>query len=372
MSSRKPGNNGAIHVPTDTQPENEVSEDKNIGINMYMAFLENIILPSIINYYLRIYKINATPEELLQNAFNMTVETKMLNGRSSYSDATPVTKENASRKPRQIDLVNGCQYLMDRSRSRKGEVCGEKRELPGFFCKQCKRKKAFRQKAVDLAEKMGLTYEEVASPNIQYPEENTVAKPIQRRGGTGIKAGSGGGRASNVPISYPSHSKVPDKPFIEQTVEQSDDTQTLNGIEIDGLDNILYDVNTGIVFYCNTDGSEVVAFGQWTEDEKIARMTESLRETAKQFGLLIGDYTKYDLHHYAIDDEKEKEMSHYQNGLTPVSNLVQTSVPVSTKEPVSNLEQTSVPVPTKEPAPEPAVLEERLHAIPGRRPLRRK
>ncbi len=393
--SQTPGAQGATRViaPPITNLSASASETSgksamDIGTEMYMANLEKVILPAISQFYNDNYDVYVSPEELARGAFNLVLPLNNISAGVSYSASTPGTKENTNRK-RQIDPVGGCQYIMDRSRKRRGEACGDRRDHPSYFCKQCKKKKAFPEKAEKLAEQLGLSFEEVAGPDAERPGEVVTKKPAQRR----APGPSRGGRAANAPISHP---RAPEIPLAEQVTDQPESALTLEAMEIEGLQDILYDSNSNIVFYCSEDGSEIVAFGQWSEnDKKIARMTEPVRLTAKQHGMQIGEYTHYNIGAYSVDEplEEEEEEETGEEMIIPsgiVENAVKPMVPPSSfsapseervilpPEKVIHQPATEVssPLPLsldRETVNEPSVQppEERLHQIPGRRSLRR-
>jgi len=353
----------AGRAATPSKSSLSVSDSSNrtaleLGGDLFMTAMKTAVLPAIINYYNETHGVETTVDEVAQGAFGFVVADIGLV--SSHSASTPATKENSSRKPKQIDIVNGCQYILERSRNRKNEPCGEKREGTSLFCKQCKKKKQFPVKAMKLAEERGMTFEEIAGSDISPPDKNENKKPTARR------APSTRSRAAEAPISRPGgHPRAPARVVQEPSEEEM---TTLNGTVIEDLDNILYDTNSNIVFHCVDDESDIIAFGQWTEDGKIARMTEALRLTAKQYGMQIGEYTDYEIGNYSVDvieedtkeeddeeeDTKEEDTKEDEEG----EDAADEEVKAEPKKEESKDEEN-----TKE--------EERLHAIPARRSLRR-
>lgn len=357
---------------------------------MFQSILEKVVLPAVCDYYERVHGVQSNPQEVAKDALNLQWSFSD-HSSNSFGVATPVTKENSTRKPRPIDLVNGCQYLLERSRQRPGQVCGDKRDGTSYFCKQCKKKKAFEKNALAVAERLGLSFEEVAGGDAEYPTESAVKKPAAQR-----KAPAARSR-SQAPVSYP---RAPERQPVEQ-VDQLDETLTIEGDVIDGLEDILQERKSGIVFYYPPDMSEMIAFGQWTEDNKIGRLTEPLRQTALQLDMKIGEYTDFKIGQYSVDyvegevgvvDEEEGVEVDEQETVELVEDVAAEEEaeeePVPAPVPVAPAK--NVPAPSRAPlraplkpagvsdhspveetvsAPEP---EARLHAIPTRRmPLRK-
>ena len=337
-----------------------------LGGDLFLTALKTAVLPAIINYYNDTYDVESSVEEVAQGAFGFVVPDVGL--ATNHSSSTPATKENSSRKPKQIDIVNGCQYILERSRNRKNEPCGEKREGTSLFCKNCKKKKQFPAKAMKLAEERGMTFEEIAGSDVSPPDKSETKKPTSR------KAPSTRSRAAEAPISRPGgHPRAPERNVREQPVEEE---LTLNGTVIEDLDDILYDPNSNIVFYCVDDESDIIAFGQWTEDGKIARMTEALRLTAKQYGMQIGEYTDYDIGNYSVDvvDAKEDAEEDADEDAKDDENIKEdgdADEDEDAKEEDAKGEETKGEAKEDAKEKEEEAKEERLHAIPQRRSLRR-
>jgi len=355
----------ATRAVTPTKSSLSVSDSSNrtaleLGGDLFLTALKTAVLPAIVNFYRDNYDADATVEEVALGAFGFVVPD--VGTMTSHSASTPATKENASRKPKQIDVVNGCQYILERSRNRKNEPCGERRDGQSLFCKQCKKKKQFPVKAMKLAEEKGMSFEEIAGPDISPPDLSEAKKPAARR------APSTRSRAAEAPISRPGgHPRAPERSTQEQP-DAAEEELTLNSTVIEDLDNILYDTSSNIVFYCSDDANDIIAFGQWTEDGKIARMTEALRLTAKQFGMQIGEYTDYDLGNYSIDVVESKEDTKEELDEDEEPNEDEYEEPKEeedTQEEVKDVEAKE-----EEPKEEEAK-EERLHAIPARRSLKR-
>lgn len=324
------------------------------GNDFYLLSLKQYILPSIIRYYADNYSIDdVTVDKLATNALGVSLPTNR--------DIFTPTKEN-SRKPKVIDVIDGCQYIMEKSRTRPGEVCGAKRDLPGHFCKECQKKANFAIKIEPYLERLGLKLEDVVGPNYvpyvpKQAKKGKTAKPPARRG-----------PKSNIPVSKPKYkSKAAD--YEDREEEEYDNIDAdevelqINGVVIEGLDDILYDNKSNIVFHMPPDNpQDIIAIGQWTEDGKISRLTEPLKITAVKCGMTVGKYEDYDLGKYNVnyverkgrkneeekeeEEEEEKEEDEEEKEVKPVTR---------SKNVDSNLRLQP---------------EERLRVIPNRRSIR--
>lgn len=272
------------------------------GTDMFLFSLKKYILPSIIKYYATEYNVtfNVTVEELAERALNVELPVE------EKDTATP-TKE-AIRKPKQVDVIGGCQYILERSRVREGQACGDKRDVGGHFCKHCQKKRSFPPKARAYAEKLGLTFEDVIGENYVPIEEKKPHVPVKR--GAKAKEPAKRGPKAKVPLSKPGYKS---KVFKESEDEEDDSIVAEEDLHIEsepieGLKGILYELRSNIVFWMSDDGSnDIVAIGQWTEDNKISRLTEALKITAKQYEMKIGRYEDYDLGKYSINYVEPKE-----------------------------------------------------------------
>lgn len=355
---------GSIQRKTPIAPINGKTSKtcQQVGSDLFLSIMKEIVLPSVCSYYRDIHGVEVSVETVAREAMNIEIETV-----SSFmkNNNTPQTKENPTRK-RTIDEENGCQYIMERSRLRSGRKCGEKRDVRGFFCKACKKKRSFPEKAQAFADQMGISYFEATGD-----EKPAGVEPPQKKGvGVRRKIPEPRNAKKNMPISQPTISKNSSR-----IVEEPEEEININGVQIDGLNDILYDKDTGIVFICNdNDDEDIIAFGQWNEDNKITQLTQPLKATATKLGMLIGNYGDYDIGMYSVDlvneentepaenEEQEEEQEEVEEEAEEEETVeeVKEEVQEAPKEEVKEVKANNTPQERKEP-------EARLHNIPGRR-----
>lgn len=255
-------------------------------------FLRNMILPNIRDYINSQYNDNITVERLTEIVYKKRMT------RNSTNDTV------IKRKPKEIDVINGCQYIIDRSKIRKGSKCGNPRERGSYFCKYCKDKTSFPMKARKLAEELGLSFFEVAGcEENELPDKKRVDKSTsinvrgRGRGNSNVSSsgsvngsvsdrvnGSGRGRGNNRNETNMSNMTITPEENI-----------TLNFDDVEGLHNIVSDTNHNIIFYMDNaedEDSLPVAFGQWDENGKIVPMTAPTKAVAKTISR-IGNYNDY-------------------------------------------------------------------------------
>ena len=279
----------------DVNPPNILDQQRDENVNKMSYFLDDflrtMVFPNIKDFIYSEYNDDVSLDKLSEIVYKK---------RLLRNNPDPT-----KRKPKEIDEINGCQYIIDRSKIRKGSKCGNPREHGSYFCKYCKEKTSFPLKAKKLAEELGLSFYEVAGcEEYDLPDkkrkENIIKSSTGRGRGSVRGRGSGrGGRGEQI-------SK-------DEVVITTDENIGLNLIDIPGLKNIVSDTAYNIIFYfegVEDEDNLPIAFGQWDENGKIVPMTASTKTIAKQVSK-IGNYKDYnkDIGKYSVDYQGKSESS---------------------------------------------------------------